>query len=193
MLVFFRSLSLMPVLREEVPREETLLWDQLSPPWRKPSLPLGSPSPPPRPTPEYSSNSPIYQPMSPPPPPSLPSSPNLHLGPISPVFPMDRTTSVMVPSPPPTPPLPVLVDQTNFRAFRQRGRPHSKRQRLKMRSRTLIKDLVKEFGMDEGRVMLLEVMDSMGLTPGGPCASCLSGGWCSRSAICSGLMKARLS
>ena len=193
MLVFFRSLSLMPVLREEVPREETLLWDQLSPPWRRPSLPLGSPSPPPHPTPEYSSNSPIYQPMSPPPPPSLPSSPNLHLGPTSPVFPMDRIISVMVPSPPPTPPLPVLVDQTNLRASRQRGRPHSKRQRLKMRSRTLIKDLVKEFGMDEGRVMLLEVMDSMGLTPGGPCTSCLSGGWCSRSAICSGLMKARFS
>ena len=43
MLVCLRSLSLVPVMRDEVPREETLLWDQLSPPWRKPSLPLGSP------------------------------------------------------------------------------------------------------------------------------------------------------
>ena len=62
-----------------------------------------------------------------------------------------------------------------------------------MRSRTLIKDLVKEVGVDEAKMMFLEVMDNMGLTPGGPCASCLSGGWCSRSAICSGLMKACLS
>ena len=62
-----------------------------------------------------------------------------------------------------------------------------------MRSRTLIKDVVKEFGVDEGRVMLLEVMDNMGLTPGGPCTSCLGGGWCSRSAICSALIKAHFS
>ena len=32
MLICFRSLSLMPVMRDEVPREEALLWDQLSPP-----------------------------------------------------------------------------------------------------------------------------------------------------------------
>ena len=62
-----------------------------------------------------------------------------------------------------------------------------------MRSRTLIKDVVKEFGVDEGRVMLLEIMDSMGLTPGGPCTSGLGRGWYSRSAICSGLIKARFS
>ena len=152
-----RSLSFIPVMRDEVPREETPLWDQLSPPWRKPSLPLGSPSPPQQ-TPEFSSNSPIYCPGSPPPLPLLPSSPNLHLGPTSPVFPVDRTISAMVPSPPPTPPLPVLVDHTNFRASIQQGCPHSKRQRLKMRSRTLIKDAVKEFGVGEARVMLLEIM-----------------------------------
>ena len=62
-----------------------------------------------------------------------------------------------------------------------------------MRARTLIKDAIKEFEAEGTRTMMLEIMDSMGLTPGGPCNSCLAGGWCSRSAICTGLMKARLS
>ena len=119
MLVGFRSLSLMPVLRDELPREETLLWDQLSLPWRKPSLPLVSPSLPLQQTPEYSSNSPIYHPGSLPPLPLLSSSPNLRLEGISQASHVDRTTFAMVPSPPPSPPCPVLVDHTNFRAFRQ--------------------------------------------------------------------------
>ena len=62
-----------------------------------------------------------------------------------------------------------------------------------MRARTLIKDAVKEFEAKGTRMLLLEIMDSMGLTPGGPCNSCLAVGWCSRSAICTGLMKALLS
>lgn len=62
-----------------------------------------------------------------------------------------------------------------------------------MRTRTLIKDALKEFDGEGTSVMLLEVMDSMEFTPGGPYTSCLSGGWCSRSAICTGLMKACLS
>ena len=58
-----------------------------------------------------------------------------------------------------------------------------------MRARTLIKDAVKEFEAEGTRMMLLEIMDSMSLTPGGPCNSWLGG----RSAIYTGLMKACLS
>ena len=67
-----------------------------------------------------------------------------------------------------------------------------KERRAEFSALTLIKDAVKEFEAEGTRTLLLEIMDSMGLTPGRPCNSCLAGGWCSRSAICTGLMKAHL-
>ena len=40
--------------------------------------------------------------------------------------------------------------------------------------------------------MVLEAMDGLQLTPGGPCNTCLNGGWCSSSSICTALIKACL-
>ena len=64
---------------------------------------------------------------------------------------------------------------------------------MKMRIRTSIRDGLKDSSADEVRVMVLEAMDSLRLTPGGPCNACLNGGWCSSSSICTALIKARLS
>ena len=47
--------------------------------------------------------------------------------------------------------------------------------------------------MDEVRVFTLEVMESLGLTPGGPWDACLNGGWCSMSSVGTAPIKSRLS
>ena len=44
-----------------------------------------------------------------------------------------------------------------------------------MRIRSSLRDGLKDFSADEIRVMALEAMDSLGLTPGGPCDACLNG------------------
>ena len=77
--------------------------------------------------------------------------------------------------------------------MQQRARPHSRRQRVKMRIRSSLRDGLKDFSADEIRMMALEAMDGLGLTPGGPCDACLNGGWCSTSSVCTALIKARLS
>ena len=56
-----------------------------------------------------------------------------------------------------------------------------------------LRDGLKDFSPDEIRVMALEAMSGLGLTPGGPCDSCLNGGWCSTSSVCTALIKACLS
>ena len=60
-----------------------------------------------------------------------------------------------------------------------------------MRIRSSPRDGLKDFSADEIRVMALEAMDRLGLTPGGPCDACLNGGWC--SSVCTALIKAHLS
>ena len=64
---------------------------------------------------------------------------------------------------------------------------------MRMRIRSSLRDGLKDFSADEVRVMVLESMDGLGLTPGGPCDACLNGGWCSSSSICTALIKARRS
>ena len=63
---------------------------------------------------------------------------------------------------------------------------------MKMRIMSSLRDGLKDFSADEIRVMALEAMDSLGLTPGGPCDACLNGSWCSTSSVCTALIKARL-
>ena len=62
-----------------------------------------------------------------------------------------------------------------------------------MRIRNSLRDGLKDFSADEIRVMALEAMDGLDLTPGGPCDACLRGGWCSTSSVCTALIKAHLS
>ena len=175
-----RGLSLEPVLREDLPLEDPSHWDRLTPP--------------------YEPTSPPYRPQTPrltPPPLPLPSSsPNLWEIPVSPPIPQGRTTSLRVPSqrrsrPRRTPLLP--VENQENRATQQRARPHSRRQRVRMRIRSSLRDGLKDFSADEVRIMVLEAMDGLGLTPGGPCDACLNGGWCSSSSICTALIRARQS
>ena len=45
-----------------------------------------------------------------------------------------------------------------------------------MRIRSSLRDGLKDFSADEIRMMALEAMDGLGLTPGGPCGACLNGG-----------------
>ena len=61
-----------------------------------------------------------------------------------------------------------------------------------MRIRTSIRDGLKDFSVDEVRVMVLEAMDGLRLTLGGPCNDCSNGGWCSPLSICTALIKAHL-
>ena len=62
-----------------------------------------------------------------------------------------------------------------------------------MRIRSSLRDGLKDFSADEVRMMALEAMDVLGLTPGGPSDTCLNGGWCSTSSVCTALIKACLS
>ena len=62
-----------------------------------------------------------------------------------------------------------------------------------MRIRSSLRDGLKDFSADEIRMMALEAMGGLGLTPGGPYEACLNGGWCGSSSICTALIKARLS
>ena len=59
-----------------------------------------------------------------------------------------------------------------------------------MRIRSSIRDGLEHFSADEVRVMVLEAMDGLRLTPGGPCGACLNGGWCSASSVCTAPIKA---
>ena len=58
-----------------------------------------------------------------------------------------------------------------------------------MRIRSFLRDGLNDFRADEIRVMVLEAMDGLGLTPGGPYDACLNGGWCSTSSVCTALIK----
>ena len=62
-----------------------------------------------------------------------------------------------------------------------------------MRIRSSLRDGLKDFSADEIRMMALEAMSGLGLTPGGPCDAGLNGGWCSTSSVCTALIKAHLS
>ena len=149
-----RNLSLESVLREDLPQDNPSHWDRLTLP--------------------YKPTSPPYHPQTPcltPPPLPLPSSsPNLWEIPASPPIPQGRTTSLRVPSQwcsrCPRTPLHPVENQENW-ALQQRARPHSRRQRVKMRIRSSLRDGLKDFSADEIRVMALEAMDGLGLTPGG--------------------------
>lgn len=87
-----------------------------------------------------------------------------------------------------TPPVPV----ENQGVQQQQAFPRSKRQCPKIRSRSSIEKGLEHLGQDEVQTMWLDIMDSMGLTPGGPCTSCLAGEWCSNTSICAGLINAHL-
>ena len=60
--------------------------------------------------------------------------------------------------------------------MQQQACPHSRRQRVKMRIRSSLRDGLKDFSADKIRMMALEAMSGLELTPGGPCNSCLNGG-----------------
>ena len=62
-----------------------------------------------------------------------------------------------------------------------------------MRIRSSLRDGLKDFSTDEIRMMALEAMSGLGLTPGGPCDALLNGGWCSTPSVCTAWIKARLS
>ena len=176
---FYRNLSLEPVLREDLPQEDPSHWDRLMPP--------------------YEPTSPSYHPQTPrltPPLPLPSSSPNLWETPASPPIPQGRITSLRVPSqhcscPQRTPLLP--VENQENQAMPQRAHPYSRRQRVKMRIRSSLRDGLKDFSVDGIRMMALEAMSGLGLTPGGPCGACLNGGWCGTSSVCTALIKAHLS
>ena len=62
-----------------------------------------------------------------------------------------------------------------------------------MRIRSSLRGGLKDLSADEIRVFTLEAIDSLGLTPGGPCNAFLNRGWCSISSVCAALIKSCLS